>query len=190
MRCVCGYLLDDHEPVSSRCPLAKTGRFRRPPPDDPALWPEIIRRDVAARFAKIEADRAAYVPPVVVPPQVPARHPAGPGEFASYQGKQAAGLGRAASQRGWAVAAYYWRAGDGTEGCAVKLRREDLRAVATWKRKPGSIGKLSGWEADNAYGWRLGTLPVVISHTMLLEMITSDFSQASHGTGDQPGNQG
>ncbi len=133
-----------------------------------------MRGDCRARFAAMELARAPYVPDVVLPPQVRARPPYGRGEVACYQGKQAAGLGRAAAARGWSVGARYWRAHDGAEGCAVSLRRTDLAAVATWSRKAGNIGALSGWSADVAYGWRIGTMPARINHTNLVEMITND----------------
>ncbi len=173
-RCAgCGYHSDVHEVATRRCP-GQSGKFREAAPDDPALWPEIIRRDTRARFAVMEAARVVYVPEVVAPPQVPARAPYGPGELASYQGRQAVGLGRAAAARGWAVSAHYWRSANGTEGCAVKIWRRDLRAVATWKRPPGQLGKASGWAGDVAYAWRAGGMPKQVKHTDLVEMITND----------------
>jgi hypothetical protein len=170
----CGYHRDLHEPITLKCPGEARGKFRDPPPIDTATYAQIIRRDVEARFAAIEAARAPYVPDVVLPPQVPARPPQGPGELARYGGKQALGLGRSGVDRGWAVDALYWRAHDGTEGCAVRLARDDLRAVATWTRKPGQIGKPSGWAADVAYGWRLGTMPIKINHTELERFVNDD----------------
>lgn len=174
-RCAaCGYEREPwHEFGTDRCPPetadknGRRGRFRPSPEPDLALWPEIIRRDVAARFAAIEAARVVHVPDPALPPQVSARPPYGPGEFASYQGRQAAGLGRAASAAGWTVRAWYWRAADGTEGCAVSMSRGDLRAVATWTRPPGKLGGTSGWATDAAYGWRLGTMPATINTTDL-----------------------
>jgi hypothetical protein len=31
---------------------------------------------------------------------------------------------------------------------------------------------VSGWSAEAAYGWRIGTLPAAITHTQLLEVIS------------------
>lgn len=173
MRCgACGYEAVWHEQAAPhRCPLetadrnGRRGKWREPPPPGPASWLEVIRHDRAARAA-VELEAHAVAEPVG-PPQVHARPPYGPGEFAGYQGRQAIGLGKLAATRGWQVEAAYWRAADGTEGCAVRLARADLRAVATWTRPPGKIGARSGWGADVAYGWRLGTLPARITHTDL-----------------------
>lgn len=109
----------------------------------------------------------------VAPPEVSARPPAGPGEFASYGGKQAAGLGRKAAGSGWDVRALYWRAGTGVEGCAVRLARGPLRAVATWKRAAGRLGEKSGWAADVAYAWRIDVerFPTEVTHTQLEGLI-------------------
>lgn len=173
----CGYLFAYHELGTGRCPadegFAKTAKYRRPPPLDRTLWREIMRRDYLARMAKYEAEHAPYVPVVVPPPLVPARAPQGPGELAGYGGRQAIGLGRKAAAAGWAVSAHYWMAHDGTEGCAVKLARDDLFAVATWSRKPGKAGSKSGWEAQDAYGVRRGDAPVKLTHTQLEGVITT-----------------
>jgi hypothetical protein len=71
------------------------------------------------------------------------------------------------------VEASYWRAHDGTEGCAVKLRKDDLYGVATWARPAGKIGTRAGWAADIAYAWRLDgkSMPVKVNHTQLWEML-------------------
>lgn len=168
----CGYLREYHQVVTLRCPAdgggyAKTVGWRDSPPLDTSDWQTIIRREAQARQEAYAAARAPYVSPVVPPPLIPARAPQGPSELAGYQGRQAMGLGRAAIEAGWRVAAFYWLAGDCTEGCAVKLQRDDLRAVATWRRAAGSIGKTSGWSADVAYGWRVGTIPAKVNHTDL-----------------------
>lgn len=178
-RCAgCGYDVTTHDPdgtchASTADKNGRRGKFRDAPPDGPGDWREIMRRDYLARVAKYEAERAAYAPIVVPPPQVPARPPAGPGEFAGYQGRQAVGLGRKAAAAGWAVEARYWRAHDGTEGCAVRMARDDLYAVATWSRKPGKQGSRSGWEADIAYGVRRGDAPVKLTHTQLEGVVTA-----------------
>jgi hypothetical protein len=113
---------------------------------------------------------------VTGPPQVAARPPVGPGEFAGYQGKQAVGLGRKATERGWDARGWYWRAFDGVEGCAVALRKGVLRAVATWTRAAGKQGGKSGWGADVAYGWRtdIPGFPMQLTHTQLEGLISED----------------
>jgi hypothetical protein len=103
------------------------------------------------------------------PPQVRARSPLGPGEFAGYGGRQAVGLGRRGVLNGWGPTPLYWRSADGVEGCGVWLSKDPMRAVATWKRPAGKLGSKSGWGADIAYAWRTdsGTFPVKLTHTEL-----------------------
>lgn len=177
MKCAtCGYERWWHEGTTkTKCPAQAQGKWREPDPPGRSSWREIMREDAAARRAAFDEARAAYVPPIVLPPQVPARWPAGPGEIAGYQGRQAVGLGRAAAQRGWAVTARYWRAGDGKEGCGVWLSRGELRALATWERKPGQQGSKSGWSGGVAYAWRtdVTAFPTPIGHTALVDLITS-----------------
>lgn len=180
MRCSsCGYSEQWHELGTRKCPAetadknGRRGTLKASPPDDPALWPEIIRRDSLARKAKTDAARAVYVPEIVLPPQVAARPPRGPGEIAGYQGKQAVGLGRVAVVAGWDVGAWYWRAYDGVEGCAVRLSLKDLRGVATWKRAAGKLGSKSGWSGEDAYGWKLGTMPIKLKHTELERIVSA-----------------
>lgn len=169
----CGYPEDTHDLGTRRChPLTadvngRRGTFKRPPPPGPANWLDVVRRDKAARDAAFAELRAPYVPPA--PPQVPARPPAGPHEYASYRGKQAAGLGRRATEQGWTAVALYWRAAAGVEGCGVWLSKGTLRAVATWKRPAGKVGTLGGWATDLAYAWRTdaGRPPSKLTHTDL-----------------------
>lgn len=171
----CGYPETCHELGTRKCPAAtadkngRRGKWRAPDPPEHLSWREIMRRDHLARVAAIEAARRVYEPPVRLPSQVPARSPLSAGEIAGYQGKQAVGLGRKAQAAGFAVRALYWRAGDATEGCGVWLSRGPLRALATWQRKPGSIGAASGWAADLAYAWRTDAdgFPVRMTHTDL-----------------------
>ena len=117
----------------------------------------------AAQLAEPE-----YLVPVREP-MVFARPPANGLEIAGYGGKQAVGLGRAGQERGWFPIALYWRAADGEEGCGVWLSRQDLRALATWKRPSTKAGTKSGWAVDIAYAWRVGsgTFPFKITHTAL-----------------------
>lgn len=102
-------------------------------------------------------------------PMVWARPPASAVEIAGYAGKQAVGLGRKGHAEGWTPTALYWRAADGEEGCGVWLLRDDLRALATWKRPSAKAGTKSGWATDLAYAWRVGsgTFPYKITHTAL-----------------------
>jgi hypothetical protein len=120
-------------------------------------------------FPVIEQEVEEDEPQVALPPQVPARPPQGPGELASYQGKQAVGLGRRGVAAGWQVEAFYARAGDGHEICGLRLKYGVYRAVATWTRKAGNIGKLSGWATDVAYAWQLDVKrgPIKLTHTDL-----------------------
>lgn len=171
----CGYLYETHDPGTLKCHPAtadkagRRGKWKDAPPRDTRTWREIMAGDAAAARAKSDAARAPYVPDDVVPPQVPARPPMGPAEIAGYQGKQAIGLGRKAAAAGFLVTALYWRAGDGTEGSGVWLSHDALRALALWSRKPGSLGKLSGWSVDVAYAWRTdsGRPPTPLNHTDL-----------------------
>jgi hypothetical protein len=168
-RCVCGYVHD------GKCP-ARKGKFEpQPPMGEPMREYE---RPVRQATVSMWADDPGGVPsePVAAvdviapaPPRVPARAPAGPTEIAGYGGKQAVGLGRRAAAAGWNVEARYWVAGDGTEGCAVRLACGELRAVATWQRKAPYAGTGSGWGADVAYAWRVDVdaVPTKLNHTEL-----------------------
>jgi hypothetical protein len=177
----CGYGPQWHEQTGEhRCPPetadrnGRRGKWRAPEQHvDTASWREIMRRDYRARMAAYDEAHASYEPEVVPPPRVPARPPTGPAELAGYQGRQAVGLGRAAAAAGWAVEARYWQAHDGTEGCAVRMARDDLYAVATWKRSASKAGGKSGWGADIAYGVRRGVAPVKLTHTQLEGVITT-----------------
>jgi len=161
-RCAsCGYDRDTHDPGTLKCHPAtadKSGRrgtFKVPPPVDRTLWRERMALDAAAAREAIEAARRPYVPEVVPPPLVPARLPRGPAEYAtSNRGMSAAKLGRKAVALGWLVEPAYWREHDGKEGCAVRLARGELRAVALWSRPAGAAGTLAGWETGYAYAWR------------------------------------
>lgn len=174
-RCgACGYFAETHD-VDGKCHPAtgdkngRRGTFRPAPGPDPDIgWREIMSLDAAARRAESDHARAAYVPPVVEPPQVPARSPMGPGEIAGAGGrKQATKLGRQALAAGWLIEALYWRAADGTEGCALRLARDlGLRMVLTWKRPAGHAGETVGWASDVAYAWREGVTPATkIGHS-------------------------
>jgi hypothetical protein len=152
----------ESEANKGRWMVLRLGKLKQPEPP-------VQRRDwfgMSMPVLEVKAEKVVLDEPLG-PPQVTARPPYGPGEIAGYQGKQAVGLGRRAAAAGWTVSAHYWRAADGVEGCAVRMARDDLRAVATWKRPRGKIGAKSGWGADVAYGWRLGTLPAKLSHTDL-----------------------
>lgn len=170
----CGYARSFHEGAKQRCPGLVTGGWQERPPIDASDWRAIMARDARKRFEDAEAARRPYVSPVVGPPQVPPRPPVGPEELASYHRKQAAGLGRVAVAVGWSARALYWRGHDGGEGCGVWLLRGPLRALATWSRPAGSVGKTSGWSADVAYAWRIDVqgFPTKVTHTYLEEIVS------------------
>lgn len=189
--CACGETVDTHRAVADppsplltfaekgkvihRCPGKDTqlrhGTFREAPPPEELTYVEILARDAARWRAEAEEAARPYEPPP--PPLVPARPPCGPHEFAGYQGRQAVGLGRKAVAAGWEVEARYWRAADRSEGCAVRLRKGPLRAVATWKRKADNRNPKSGWATDDAYAWRIDVqrFPTKLSHTDLEGLI-------------------
>lgn len=171
--CVCGYPRDFHSLGSLLCPDPPKNtkpKYRPAPTEHEALtWRQVIARDAARRkAAEAEAAQKRDVAPTP-PPLIPARPPQSPLELAGYQGKQAIGLGRRAVAAGWQVGAAYWKAHDGTEGCAVTLAypAQGLRAVATWKRPAAKAGTMSGWGADVAYAWRQGEMPAQCNITDL-----------------------
>lgn len=155
--------------------MLRQSSFRTPDPE-----PERVEwcgmRVVPAPKAEIEElDRQLALADAVRPPQVAARSPMGPGEIAGAGAKkQATKVGRMALAAGWLVEALYWRAGDGTEGCALRLAGPDgVRAVATWARKPGHVGELVGWSAGGAYAWRPGSpaFPARVALAQLDDML-------------------
>ena len=162
-RCVCGHL----EAAHGFANIVQDGckNFRPAPAPVPVHWRQVMRDEAAKRAAEYAA---VEPPPAPLPPRVPARPPRGAGEFARGQGRQALGLGRKAIDMGWRVRPLYWQAGDGTEGCALRLFGPNGEgAVAAWKRKPGNEGALSGWSADVAYAWPPGGVPRKTSVTVL-----------------------
>lgn len=180
----CGYPRSTHDLGSLRCHPAtadrngRRGTWKDPPPPDTALWPEIMARDAAAARAAIEAARRPYEPEAVPPPRVPARAPRGPDEFAtSNRGMSAAKLGRHAVAAGWLAEPWYWQEHDGKEGCAVKLAKGPLRAVALWSRPAAKTGGAAGWATEYAYAWRTDfpdRFPVKITITDLERFLDDD----------------
>jgi len=160
MHCAsCGYPFRFHDLGTNRCPIesadinGRRGTWRVPRPADPALYPEIMRRDAMARRAEDEEAKRPYEPPP--PPQIAARAPQGPTEYAtSNRGMSAVKLGRLAMDAGWEVEPWYWKEHDGTEGCALRLAQGALRAVAVWSRTLANAGGATGWKAEYAYAWR------------------------------------
>lgn len=176
----CGYPEAYHDLGTLRCPIETAnkaghrGSFKVPPPVERVLWREVMRRDAAARREAIEAARRPYEPEVIPPPLIPARPPYGPAEFAGGDGnKQATKLGRGATALGWLAEPWYWRSGYGDEGCATRLAKGPLRAVALWRRAAADIGKLTGWKAEYAYAWRtdIDRGPTKLTHTELEGLI-------------------
>jgi hypothetical protein len=153
----CGYSEAYHDLGTRRCPGTTRSKFREPDNEPRKLWFGLSVPLSPAELAemKVLADAAGSVTVTSGPPQVPARSPQGPGELAGGDGaKQATKLGRHAVSLGWNVRALYWRAFNGVEGCGLWLSKAELRAVATWKRPAGNVGKLTGWASDFAYAWR------------------------------------
>lgn len=188
--CVCGetvaahgYITDPPSPLRAFAEADKPKMLRPCPAKDTQLRhgkfrqeEQVERRDWFGLLVPViesdEPQEVEYEP--VGPPQVAARPPYGPGEFAGAAGnKQAAKLGWLAAGLGWSVEALYWRAADGSEGCAVRLARGALRAAATWKRRPGLVGTAAGWAVDVAYAWRtdVARFPSKITHTELEGLI-------------------
>lgn len=175
MHCAsCGYVEAIHDLGTRRCPIetadknGRRGTFRAPPPPGPASWREVVAADFAARRAADEAAARPYEPPP--PPLIAARPPTGPAEYAmSNRGMSAVKLGRKAREAGWHVEPWYWMAHDGAEGCALRLAKGPLRAVALWKRKAADVGGASGWQTDTVYGWRTDVerFPTKMTHTDL-----------------------
>jgi hypothetical protein len=139
--------------------------------------PEVARRDwfgllVPVIETKGEPDDDEVRPHL--PPRVPARPPYGPHEIAGAGGgKQGTKLGRGALALGWQVEALYWQAADGSEGCAVRLAKPPLRAVALWSRPAELAGQKTGWKAGAAYAWRtdVARFPTKVTHTDLERLI-------------------
>jgi hypothetical protein len=185
-RCAsCGYDRDTHDLGTLRCHPAtadkngRRGTFKVPPPIDRTLWRDIMARDAAAARQAVEDARKPYEPEIVPPPLVPARPPYGPQEYAtSNRGMSAAKLGRAAITAGWDVSPWYWQEHDGKEGCALRLARGELRAVALWSRSPSAVGMLSGWKTEYAYAWRADDARVPTKMTItILERLIDDPDQ-------------
>lgn len=154
--------------------MLRQGTFREPEPAPPVReWHGMMRPLTAA---EIDAETAPGVDAgeAVRPPQVVARAPQGPAEFAGGRGnRQGVKLGRQAMSAGWDVRALYWRSGHGVEGCGIWLAKGAMRAVATWRRPPGHLGGTTGWAADIAYAWRTdaGRFPTKLNHTDLERLI-------------------
>lgn len=179
MHCAsCGYPETFHDLGSQRCPIetadknGRRGTFKTPPPPGPASWREVVAADFARRKAADEAAAQPYEPPA--PPQIAARPPYGPAEYAtSNRGMSAVKLGRKARELGWHVEPWYWRAASGAEGCALRLAKGPLRAVALWKRPAAAAGTTAGWQTDTVYGWRTDVerFPTQMTHTDLEGLI-------------------
>lgn len=137
--------------------------------------PEQVRRDWFGLLVPVVETKAEQVEQVEIgPPIVPARPPLTAAEYAtSNRGMSAAKLGRKAAALGWAVAPAYWVGFDHSEGCALRLAKPPLRAVALWRRPAADAGKLTGWKTDVAYAWRtdVARFPTKLTHTDLERLI-------------------
>ncbi len=202
----CGYLTEYHA-VARRCPGLKTGTWVDRDPIDRTTWREILARDLKARTLayQIDPNTARNGPPAAylklmqravrivtgveqptttdafaAKPMVVARPPSNATEFASYGGRQAAGLGRLAARMGMEVAPYYWKSAEGAEGCAVKGHGPMLAFVATWRRKERPVSGLSGWSGDIAYAWvpGAGKIPAKVGHEELERIVRGEQEQA------------
>lgn len=137
--------------------------------------PEQARRDwfgLLVPVVETKAERQVEVE--IGPPIVPARPPLTAAEYAtSNRGMSAVKLGRKARELGWAVAPAYWVGFDHSEGCALRLAKAELRAVALWRRPAADAGKLTGWKTDVAYAWRIDVarFPTKLTHTDLERLI-------------------
>jgi len=181
--CACGEMPADHGGIPwivPACPggrrskttglnlLLRQGTFRPPEPD-------VARREWFGLLVPVIEPAEQVVEVEIGPPLVPARPPYGPHEIAGAGGgKQATKLGRGAVALGWAVDAWYWQAADGSEGCAIRLAKPPLRAVALWSRPAGMAGQKTGWKAGAAYAWRtdVARFPTKLTHTDLERLIT------------------
>lgn len=189
--CACGATPAEHAPncpgkapseATGLLPTLRRGTFDPAPAREEPAWRPGPHAAAAAALvcfpmrSEWQAIAAKMAADVVrsLSPQVVARAPQGPSEIAGAGSKkQATKLGRAAVAAGWQVESAYWRAGDGTEGCALRLARGDVRAVALWQRKPGNVGSLVGWSAAEAYVWRLGVpgFPTKIAHAEVDDLL-------------------
>jgi hypothetical protein len=137
--------------------------------------PEQVRRDWFGLLVPVVETKAEQQVEVEIgPPIVPARPPLTAAEYAtSNRGMSAVKLGRKARELGWAVAPAYWVGFDHSEGCALRLAKAPLRAVALWRRPAADAGKLTGWKTDVAYAWRtdVARFPTKLTHTDLERLI-------------------
>lgn len=147
--------------AAGKLPTLRRGTFREPPPGPryehrPGwgtwLWP-VIEPDVPAEPAS--GPQSA--------PRVPARYTVSLDEIA----RSAMALGELAAGLGWKVDPWYHVAADGTETSALVMSRGDLRAGATWERRPGAT-----WRTAVAYALPSGQWPVKVGVKRLAEIIT------------------
>jgi hypothetical protein len=181
----CGYLQDDHDWPSGRCPLCACGALPAEHegaethcpgklPNEAGRRPSLRRgkfRPAPPPIALVPRADGSYVPapppveedaPVGAPPLVPARYTAAESEIAP----RAMPLGTLAADLGWKVEPWYWQAADGAEMSVLVMQRDDLRAVAYWSREPGGT-----WKTAGARAWKLGNWPVEVGVTALIALI-------------------
>lgn len=130
MRCACGYLQRDHDPVTLRCPLLQRGTFREP---DPVayrpLWHGLVvpvelenvkARDLPDRVPRREAHRLDEISPGAMK------------------------LGKKAADAGATVVPWFRQLHDKREWCILQIERGTFRAIAIWRRTDGKWAWLSG----------------------------------------------
>lgn len=138
--------------TSGRPPKLRRGSFREPSPPPP------YRLHAGGFYVPVLEDEPPVAYTSVLEPRVPLRDTYALSEIAP----RAMGLGKAAAALGWAVDPLYGVTGLGVEVSALRMRRSELRALASWERPEGG-----SWKASGGWGWRVGEPPVAVGVTQL-----------------------
>lgn len=139
---------------SGALPTLRRGQFHAPVPAERLReWQGMLIPDL----------RTTDAPAVSTVPLVSARHTTSLGEICPA----AMRLGQKATAAGWSVDPFYWLAADGTETSALVLWRDDLRAFASWDRKPGAT-----WRTAGALGWQIGDRPRTLGVVALAKIVS------------------
>jgi len=132
--------------AAGKLPRLRQGKLRAPAP------PEVYRLHASGAYVPVVEPEAAPEP-LAVEPRVPLRDTYALDEIS----KQAMTLGKLAAAAGWAVDPLYGVTGAGVEVSALRMRRGDLRALASWERAPGG-----SWRTAGGWGWLQGGRPVAL----------------------------